>query len=564
MELEILRHSAAHILAIAVKELYPGAKLGIGPSIEDGFYYDFDNLNIKEEDLEKIEQKCLEVIKRNLKFEKLEKSKEEAKEILKDEPYKLELLEEIDNPIFYKTGDFLDLCSGPHVNYTKKIKALKLLKLAGAYWKGDSKNKMLSRIYGIAFENKIKLNEYLELKEEAEKRNHIKLGKEMGLFSFHEEAPGMPFFHDKGSFIFDKLVEYMKEEMHKLNYEINKTPLILNQDLWLRSGHWDHFKENMYFTKIDEKDFAVKPMNCPGNLLVFKDDLHSYRELPIKAGEFGIVHRHELSGTLNGLFRVRFFTQDDAHIFCTEEQIQEQIIELIELVDRVYSKFGLKYYVELSTKPGKAIGDDKLWERAEKALEEALNKKKIEFKLNQGDGAFYGPKIDFHIEDSLKRTWQCGTIQLDFQMPERFELTYEGKDGQKHQPVMLHRAIYGSVERFLGNLVEHFNGKFPLWLSPNQVKVLSITDKNLDYAKEIYNELKKENIRVELDDRNESLNKKIREAQLERYNFILTIGDKEADKKTIAVRDRLGKNEFGVKLNDFIGKLKNEINERSL
>ena len=564
MNIEILRHSASHVLAAAVKELYPDTRLGIGPAIEDGFYYDFDNLEIKEEDLGKIEKKALELIKKNLKFERIQVDKKKARELLKNEPYKLELLQDIEKPSFYKTGSFIDLCHGPHVDSTKEIKAFKLLRLAGAYWKGDSKNKMLTRIYGTAFSSENELKEFLRLREEAEKRNHVKIGKEMDLFSMHEEAPGMPFFHDKGNYIFEKLVEYMKEEMCKLGYQVNKTPMILNKDLWLRSGHWEHYRENMYFTKIDERDFAVKPMNCPGNLLIFKNNIHSYKELPLKAGEFGLVHRHELSGVLNGLFRVRCFTQDDAHVFCMEEQVQEQVIELLELVDRIYSTFGLKYHVELSTRPEKAMGDIKLWEKAENLLKKTLEIKKINYKLNPGEGAFYGSKIDFHIEDSLKRRWQCGTIQLDFQMPEKFELTYEGKDGRKHRPVMIHRAIYGSVERFMGNLIEHFNGKFPLWISPNQVKVLNITDRNLNYARKIFERLKEENIRVEMDERSESLSKKVRDAQMERYNYVVTIGDKEEEKKTLAIRNREGKTEFNVDLEKFIKKLKEEINARAI
>ena len=564
MNIEILRHSASHVLAAAVKELYPDTRLGIGPAIEDGFYYDFDNLEIKEEDLGKIEKKALELIKKNLKFERIQVDKKKARELLKNEPYKLELLQDIEKPSFYKTGSFIDLCHGPHVDSTKEIKAFKLLRLAGAYWKGDSKNKMLTRIYGTAFSSENELKEFLRLREEAEKRNHVKIGKEMDLFSMHEEAPGMPFFHDKGNYIFEKLVEYMKEEMCKLGYQVNKTPMILNKDLWLRSGHWEHYRENMYFTKIDERDFAVKPMNCPGNLLIFKNNIHSYKELPLKAGEFGLVHRHELSGVLNGLFRVRCFTQDDAHVFCMEEQVQEQVIELLELVDRIYSTFGLKYHVELSTRPEKAMGDIKLWEKAENLLKKTLEIKKINYKLNPGEGAFYGSKIDFHIEDSLKRRWQCGTIQLDFQMPEKFELTYEGKDGRKHRPVMIHRAIYGSVERFMGNLIEHFNGKFPLWISPNQVKVLNITDRNLNYARKIFERLKEENIRVEMDERSESLSKKVRDAQMERYNYVVTIGDKEEEKKTLAIRNREGKTEFNVDLEKFIAKLKEEINARAI
>lgn len=560
---EIFRHSSAHILAAAVKNLFPDVKLGIGPAVEEGFYYDFDiKDSFSPEDLIKIEKEMNEIIRKDILFEKQDISKAEGKRLFKDEPYKLELLEEIENPSVYRLGNFADLCRGPHVISSGKIKAIKLMKIAGAYWKGDAKNKQLQRIYGISFPEEKELKEYLKALEEAEKRDHRKIGKQLELFSVHDEAPGMPFFHNKGTFIFNKLVDFMTCEMRKLNYELNKTPIILNKQLWLQSGHWDHYKENMYFTKIDNNDFAVKPMNCPGNILVYKTRLHSYRELPIKAGEFGLVHRHELSGVLSGLFRVRAFTQDDAHVFCTEEQIKEQIIELIELVDRIYSTFGFKYHVELSTKPAKAMGDPKKWDIAEKALADALHAKQIKFKLNPGEGAFYGPKIDFHVKDAIGRSWQCGTIQLDFSMPEKFDMTYEGQDGKKHRPVMLHRAIYGSVERFFGILIEHFAGWFPLWLAPVQARILTVADRFNDYAKQVISEMKSAGIRVEFDDRAESIPKKVRDAQMDKIPIIITIGDKEQKAKTVAVRTADNNVNFGVTANNLIKKIIENVEKK--
>lgn len=558
-----LRHSASHVMAQAVMELYKNVKFGIGPSIEEGFYYDFDlKHTFTPEDLKKIEERMKEIIKRDLKFVKKIITKKEAEKLFKDQKYKLELIKDLKGKVtIYKQGDFVDLCSGPHIKSTKEIQSFKLLKVAGAYWKGDSKNKQLQRIYGTAFKDKKALKIYLKNLEEAEKRDHRKLGKRLDLFSFHEEAPGMPFFHDKGLFIFNSLIDYMNEEMKKLDYQINQTPIILNKSLWLKSGHWDHFQEDMYFTKIDKEDFAVKPMNCPGNLLIFKTRLHSYKELPIKAGEFGLVHRHELSGVLSGLFRVRVFTQDDAHIFCTKEQIKSQVIELIELVDRIYSKFGFTYDVELSTRPKKAMGSLNDWKIAEKALEDSLKAKKIKYKLNRGDGAFYGPKIDYHIKDALGRSWQCGTIQLDFQMPGKFDLSYEGKDGKKHRPVMLHRAIYGSLERFIGILIEHYAGKFPLWLSPVQVKIVTVTNRHDKYANKLKEELKDNNIRVELDDRNESISKKIRDAHKELPFYVITIGDKEVKSDDLAVRTRENK-VINIKKEKFIKNILEDICKR--
>ncbi|MBN2420946.1 threonine--tRNA ligase [Candidatus Woesearchaeota archaeon] len=534
---EVFRHSSAHILGAAVTELFPKAKTAIGPAVEQGFYYDFASSPFTPEDLEKINKKMEEIVKQNIPFERIELTKAEAKKLFKDNKYKLELIEEAEGNISaYKLGKFTDLCRGPHVPSTGIIKAIKTTKMSSAYWKGDAKNDSLQRIYGISFTDKKELDNYFKIIEEAEKRNHVKIGKEMDLFSFHEEGPGFPFFHEKGTFIWNTLIDFMRSEMKKLGYQENKTPIILNEELWKKSGHWDHYKQNMYFTKIDGKEFAVKPMNCPGNLLIYKSTPHSYKELPIKAGEFGLVHRHEMSGVLNGLFRVRNFTQDDAHIFCTEEQLKEQIVELMNLIDKVYKTFGFEYLVELSTKPEKAMGSKEIWNKAEAILKDAL--KGRNYRLNEGEGAFYGPKIDFHIKDALGRTWQCGTIQLDFSMPEKFDLEYDGKDGKKHRPVMLHRAIYGSVERFLGNLIEHYAGKFPLWINPNQVKILPIADRHIDYANQVAKAMTDQGIRVEVDTRVESTPKKIYNAQIEKFNYILVVGDKEVQNKTANVRTR--------------------------
>ena len=555
---KIFRHSTAHLLAQAIKKLYPEAKATIGPAVEQGFYYDFDNLQISSDDFSKIEEEMKKIVKEDLNPKKLIVTKQQALDKFKDNPFKLELISELpeDETItIYEQGDFFDLCRGPHVPTTRMIKSLKLLKVAGAYWKGNADNKQLTRIYGISFPDKKLMKAYTTFMEEAERRDHRKIGKELKLFTFHKEAPGMPFFHDKGSFIWNKLVEYMAEVMHNRNYEINKTPIILNRDLWLQSGHWDHYKENMYFTKIDGQDYAIKPMNCPGNVLIYKSNMYSYRDLPIRAGEFGLVHRHELSGALSGLFRVRCFTQDDAHVFCTQEQMKDEIKELLDFIDEIYSTFGFEYSMELSTRPAKATGDDELWELAEKTLEEVLNESKREYKLNPGDGAFYGPKIDFHLKDAIGRTWQCGTIQLDFQMPEKFDLTYEGADGKKHRPVMLHRAIYGSVERFLGNLVEHFAGKFPLWINPNQVSILPIADRHIDFAYELRKKMKKQHIRAEIDTRSESTKKKVRDAQLSQFNYILVVGDKEIENGTVTIRTRNNEIIGTMSVDEFIEKV---------
>lgn len=562
-ELEKLRHSCSHILAQAVKKLFPNAKLGIGPAIEDGFYYDFDNVDFKEEDLERIEKEMEKIIKEKQRFKKVEVTKKKAEEMLKGEPYKLELLQELkEKPTFYQNNSFADLCKGPHIKNTGEIKAFKLMKIAGAYWKGDNNRPMLQRIYGTAFKSEKELKEYLHLLEEAEKRNHIKLGKELEIFSIHEEGPGFPFFHPKGMIIWNELMKYWREEHDKENYLEVKTPIILNRTLWEKSGHWEHYKESMYFTRVDEKDYAIKPMNCPGGILIYKTNLHSYRELPLRVAEIGLVHRHELSGVLNGLFRVRSFHQDDAHIYCTEEQIKDEVIKIIKLTDRMYKTFNLGYHMELSTKPEKFIGTDEMWKTAEKALKDALKEIKADYKLSPGEGAFYGPKIDFHIKDALGRTWQCATIQLDFAMPERFNLTYEGADGRKHSPAMLHRTVYGAMERFFGVLIEHYAGKFPTWLAPVQVVLMTVTDRNEKYAKEVLAKMKGLGIRVELDDRSESISKKVRDNQVKHIVYMVTLGNKEQENKTLAIRTRDGKIKFGVKIDDFLKEVTEEIKKR--
>ena len=566
---EIYNHSSSHIMALAVKRLFSDVKFGIGPAIENGFYYDFDlKGSFSEEDLKKIEEEVNKIIKEDLKFERFEIDFNQALEVFKDQPYKLEMINDIkekgEKLSYYKVGEFTDLCRGPHLESTGKIKAFKILKASGAYWKGDSKNKQLQRIYGLSYPSQTELKEYLTKLEEAQKRDHRKIGKELDLYSFQEEAPGMPFFHANGTFIWNALVDFVSDKMIKRNYEINKTPIILNQSLWLQSGHWDHYKDNMYFTKIDDQDFAVKPMNCPGNILIYKAHQYSYRDLPIRAGEFGLVHRHELSGVLSGLFRVRCFTQDDAHVFCTKEQMKEEILDLINFIDEVYTTFGFSYHMELSTRPEKAMGDPQLWNLAENTLKEVLDSTKKEYKVNEGDGAFYGPKIDFHLNDAIGRTWQCGTIQLDFQMPEKFDLTYEGPNNQKIRPVMIHRAILGSVERFLGILVEHFEGKFPLWISPIQVIVLPIADRHNDYAKEISNKLKENGFRVDIDKASLTMNKKIRNAELRKINYILVVGDSEEKNKTINIRTRNNEILGEKDINSFIKDLREEIEKKSI
>ncbi|MBU4351878.1 MAG: threonine--tRNA ligase [Nanoarchaeota archaeon] len=563
-DLETLRHSTSHVLAEAVKELFPEVKLGIGPAIEDGFYYDFDRETpFTPEDLKKIQEKMREIIKKKEKFEKFELEYAEAKKQLKNEPYKLELLKDLKDKgekiSFYKSGKFTDLCAGPHVESTSDIKAYKLLKVAGAYWRGDSKNKQLQRIYGTSFESKEELKEYLRLREEAEKRDHRKLGKKLELFSFHEEAPGMAFFLPKGMIIWNTLTDFWRKEHDKAGYVEVKTPIMMNKHLWETSGHWDNYRENMYTTMIDEMDYAVKPMNCPGGMLIYKEKTHSYREFPLRVGEIGLVHRHELSGVLSGLFRVRSFHQDDAHIFMTEDQITQEVLGVLNLSEKFYSQFGLTFSLELSTRPEKSIGTDEQWEKAIAGLKNALGEKDQKYVINEGDGAFYGPKVDLHIKDALGRTWQCGTIQLDMSLPERFDLTYEGEDGKKHRPVMIHRVIYGSMERFMGILVEHYAGKFPLWLSPVQVKLLPIADRHVEFCKKVLEKMKESGLRVELDDKAETTNKKVRNAQVQQVNYILVIGDNEIKNKTVNVRTRDNKVHGEKKVDAFIKELLSEV-----
>ncbi|WP_066640354.1 threonine--tRNA ligase [Desulfolucanica intricata] len=566
---EVYRHSTSHVLAEAVQRLYPGTKLAIGPAIKDGFYYDFDSEHkFTPEDLEKIEAEMNKIIKEDLPFKRVELSREEALQKFEElgETYKVELINDLPEDAViscYEQGDWRDLCAGPHVPSTGKLKSVKLLNLAGAYWRGNEKNKMLQRIYGTSFPKKSLLDEYITRIEEAKRRDHRKLGTELDLFSIQEEGPGFPFFHPKGMVIRNELEKFWREEHEKRGYQEIRTPLILNRKLWEQSGHWDHYKENMYFTNIDESVYAVKPMNCPGSILIYKSKLHSYRELPIRMGELGLVHRHELSGVLHGLMRVRCFTQDDAHIYVLPSQIKDEIIGVINLVDDFYKVFGFTYHVELSTKPEKAMGSDEIWEMATNALREAIEAKGLEYKTNEGDGAFYGPKIDFHLEDCLGRTWQCGTIQLDFQMPEKFDLTYVGEDGQKHRPVMIHRVVFGSIERFIGIMTEHFGGAFPAWLAPVQVRVLPITDRQADYASSVVDKLKEQGIRVELDTRNEKIGYKIREAQAQKIPYMLVIGDKELDKGSVSVRHRNQGDLGAMSLKDFTGKLLEEIRSKS-
>lgn len=562
------RHTTSHILAQAVKRLYPDAKLAIGPAIENGFYYDFDvEKPFSVEDLEKIEEEMKKIIKEDYKLERFTLPREEAIKFMEErnEPYKVELIRDLpegETISFYKQGDFVDLCAGPHIESTGKVKAFKLMSVAGAYWRGNEKNKMLQRIYGTSFTKKSDLDAYITRIEEAKKRDHRKLGRELDLFDIYEEGPGFPFFMPKGMVLRNVLEEYWREEHRKAGYQEIKTPIILNEELWHRSGHWDHYKENMYFTKIDEADFAIKPMNCPGGMLVYKRKLHSYRDLPQRLAELGLVHRHELSGVLHGLMRVRCFTQDDAHIFMTPDQIESEILGVISLIDDFYKVFGFKYHVELSTRPENSMGSDEDWERATNALKNALEKKGIDYKINEGDGAFYGPKIDFHLEDSIGRTWQYGTIQLDFQMPERFDLTYIGPDGEKHRPVMIHRVVFGSIERFIAILTEHYAGAFPVWLSPVQVKILPILEKQHDYVAEVKKALEEKGVRVEADLRNEKIGYKIREAQLEKVPYMLVIGDKEMENRTVAVRSRKDGDLGPMRLEDFVNRIVEAIKNK--
>ena len=543
-ELPVIRHTASHIMAQAVQRLYPGTKLAIGPAIDDGFYYDFDkDGGFTPDDLDKIEAEMKKIVKENLKIETYTLPRDEAIEFLKGkgEIYKVELVEDLpeDAPIsFYKQGEFVDLCAGPHLLYTKGLKAFKLTSLAGAYWRGNEKNKMLSRVYGTAFQDKEKLEAYLAMIEEAKKRDHRKLGKELGLFTIMDEGPGFPFFLPKGMTLKNTLIQYWRELHIREDYQEISTPLILNKHLWEMSGHWDHYKDNMYTTKIDDEDFCVKPMNCPGGVLVYGNDSRSYRDLPVRFAELGIVHRHEKSGTLHGLMRVRCFTQDDSHIFMTPDHISSEIKGVVRLIDEVYSKFGFSYHVELSTRPENSMGSDEDWEAATNGLRTALEELGLEYVVNEGDGAFYGPKIDFHLEDTLGRTWQCGTIQLDFQMPQRFDLSYVGADNDRHKPIMIHRVIFGSIERFIGILIEHYGGKFPVWLSPVQVKVLSVSEKSREYANSIYARMKAAGIRCEVDNRDEKIGYKIREAQLQKAPYMLVIGEKEVENGNLTVRSR--------------------------
>lgn len=569
-ELLALRHTAAHILAQAVKRLYPEVKLTIGPAIENGFYYDFDsNETFTAAMLEDIEKEMKNIIKENLKLERFVLSREEAIKLMKekDEPYKIELIEGIpenEELSFYKHGEFIDLCAGPHVESTGKVKAFKLLSVAGAYFRGDENNKMLQRIYGTAFASKEELKEYLNMLEEAKKRDHRKLGKELKLFALMEEGPGFPFFLPNGVVLKNALIDYWRELHKKYGYIEIETPIILNRELWETSGHWFHYKENMYTVNIDEEEFAIKPMNCPGGMLVYRSEAHSYRELPIRVAEMGRVHRHELSGALHGLMRVRAFTQDDAHIFMLPEQIKDEIKGVISLIDEIYTRFGFKYKVELSTKPENSMGSAEDWEIAESALQGALDEINMDYKINPGDGAFYGPKIDFHLEDSIGRRWQCGTIQLDFQLPQRFDLHYIGSDNEKHRPIVIHRAIFGSLERFIAILIEHFGGKFPTWIAPVQVKVLPISDKFSNYAESTVKLLKDSNIRVSLDNRTEKIGYKIREARNERVPYIIVIGEKEQDQNKISLRSRKNGEEGLVELEDFISRIKDEIDNKVL
>jgi len=539
-DLQTLRHTAAHVLAQAVKRLYPEAKLAIGPSIADGFYYDFEVAEpFVPEDLTKIENEMRRIIKKNLPIERFMLSEAEAKEKVKDEPYKLELIEGLEEePSFYQQGEFIDLCAGPHMEHTGKVKAFKLLSTAGAYWRGDERNKMLSRIYGTAFFTKDELEEHINRLEEAKKRDHRRLGREMGLFALLEEGPGFPFFLPNGMVLKNTLIDYWRMLHKREGYVEISTPTMLNQSLWERSGHWGHFSENMYGSEIDEVKFQIKPMNCPGGMLIYDLDLHSYRDFPLRMAELGHVHRHEKSGAMHGLMRVRCFTQDDAHIFMTPDQIKSEVFNVINLVEEVYTAFGFKFTLELSTRPENSMGSDEQWNQATEALRQALDEKGMPYRVNEGDGAFYGPKIDFHLEDSIGRTWQCGTIQLDMQLPERFDLTYVGADGAKHRPVMIHRVVLGSIERFMGILIEHFAGWFPVWLAPVQAIVIPISEKHHEAAKAVFKQLEESGIRTTIDLRAEKMGYKIREAQGKRIPYMLVLGDKEVEENTVSVRTR--------------------------
>lgn len=563
-----LRHTASHVMAQAIQHLFPGVKFAIGPAIYDGFYYDLDSDHVfSQEDFAAIEKEMSKIAKENIPLVKKVLPRDEALQYFKDkgQDYKVMLIEDLpeeETISLYEQGDFTDLCAGPHLKSTGKVKTFKLMTVAGAYWRGDSKNKMLQRIYATAFFSKEDLDHYLFVRAEAEKRDHRKLGKQLDLFSFHEEGPGFPFFHPKGMILRNKLMDYERELFKEFGYVEIMTPVILSKKLWLQSGHWDHYKENMYFTQIDDEDYAIKPMNCPGGILFFKTQQRSYRDLPMRVGEFGLVHRHELKGALHGLFRVRCFTQDDAHIFMTQEQMKDEVIKCMAMYQKMYGVFGLEYHVELSTRPENSMGSDELWEISTNALREAIETAGVPYQINEGDGAFYGPKLDFHVQDSLGRTWQCGTIQMDMQLPERFDVNYIGEDGEKHRAVMLHRAGYGSLERFIGILIEHYAGAFPTWIAPVQAKIIPVTDKNLEYAKSVAAAMSESDIRVEVEEANETLGYKIRKAQMEKVPYMIIVGDQEMKGHTISVRSRKNGDLGSQSLPMFVANLIREIKER--
>lgn len=563
-----LRHTASHVMAQAIQHLFPGVKFAIGPAIDDGFYYDLDSDHVfSQEDFAAIEKEMSKIAKENIPLVKKVLPRDEALQYFKDkgQDYKVMLIEDLpeeETISLYEQGDFTDLCAGPHLKSTGKVKTFKLMTVAGAYWRGDSKNKMLQRIYATAFFSKEDLDHYLFVRAEAEKRDHRKLGKQLDLFSFHEEGPGFPFFHPKGMILRNKLMDYERELFKEFGYVEIMTPVILSKKLWLQSGHWDHYKENMYFTQIDDEDYAIKPMNCPGGILFFKTQQRSYRDLPMRVGEFGLVHRHELKGALHGLFRVRCFTQDDAHIFMTQEQMKDEVIKCMAMYQKMYGVFGLEYHVELSTRPENSMGSDELWEISTNALREAIETAGVPYQINEGDGAFYGPKLDFHVQDSLGRTWQCGTIQMDMQLPERFDVNYIGEDGEKHRAVMLHRAGYGSLERFIGILIEHYAGAFPTWIAPVQAKIIPVTDKNLEYAKSVATAMSESDIRVEVEEANETLGYKIRKAQMEKVPYMIIVGDQEMKGHTISVRSRKNGDLGSQSLPMFVANLIREVKER--
>lgn len=563
-----LRHTASHVMAQAIQHLFPGVKFAIGPAIDDGFYYDLDSDHVfSQEDFAAIEKEMSKIAKENIPLVKKVLPRDEALQYFKDkgQDYKVMLIEDLpeeETISLYEQGDFTDLCAGPHLKSTGKVKTFKLMTVAGAYWRGDSKNKMLQRIYATAFFSKEDLDHFLFVRAEAEKRDHRKLGKQLDLFSFHEEGPGFPFFHPKGMILRNKLMDYERELFKEFGYVEIMTPVILSKKLWLQSGHWDHYKENMYFTQIDDEDYAIKPMNCPGGILFFKTQQRSYRDLPMRVGEFGLVHRHELKGALHGLFRVRCFTQDDAHIFMPQEQMKDEVIKCMAMYQKMYGVFGLEYHVELSTRPENSMGSDELWEISTNALREAIETAGVPYQINEGDGAFYGPKLDFHVQDSLGRTWQCGTIQMDMQLPERFDVNYIGEDGEKHRAVMLHRAGYGSLERFIGILIEHYAGAFPTWIAPVQAKIIPVTDKNLEYAKSVAAAMSESDIRVEVEEANETLGYKIRKAQMEKVPYMIIVGDQEMKGHTISVRSRKNGDQGSQSLPMFVANLIREIKER--